>query len=162
MTELVKYTDIAICNEEDAERVFGIKAPGADVISGKIDAERYKTVAEELIKIFPNLKKVAITLRGSISASHNSWSAVLYDSGTFYVATTYQITHIVDRVGGGDAFAAGIIYGTINFGNDLQKTLNFAVAASCLKHTIFGDSNMITVDEAEKLAAGIGSGRISR
>lgn len=162
MAELLRYADIAICNEEDAEKVFGIKAPGVDVISGKVEADKYLPVAQRLMEIFPNLKKVAITLRGSISASHNTWSGVLYDGKTFYKAPVYQITHIVDRVGGGDAFAAGLIYGLLKFGEDLQRVLNFAVAASCLKHTIVGDSNMIGVDEVERLAAGIASGRIAR
>jgi len=162
MTELVEYADIAICNEEDAEKVFGIKAPGVDVLTGNIEADKYLSVTWELMEKFPNLKKVAITLRGSISASHNTWSGVLYDGETFYRAPTYQITHIVDRVGGGDAFTAGLIYGLLKFGTDLQRVLNFAVAASCLKHTIFGDSNIVSVEEVEKLVAGITSGRISR
>lgn len=162
MSELVKYADIVICNEEDAEKVFGIKAPGVDVLTGKIEAEKYLFVAKKLMERFPNLKKVAITLRGSISASHNTWSGVLYDGETFYTAPTYQITHVVDRVGGGDAFAAGLIYGLLKFGSDLQRALNFAVAASCLKHTIFGDSNIVSVGEVEKLVAGIVSGRVSR
>ena len=162
MAELVKYADVAICNEEDADKVFGIKALGADVQTGKIDAERYLQVSEKLVEMFPNLKKIAVTLRGSISASHNTWSGVLYADKKFYAAPTYQITHIVDRVGGGDAFAAGLIYGLLKFGNDYQKALNFAVAASCLKHTIFGDENIASVEEVEKLAAGVTSGRISR
>ncbi len=162
MTELLRYADVAICNEEDAEKVFGIKAPGVDVVSGKVEAEKYLPVAQRLMEIFPNLKKVAITLRGSISASHNTWSGILYDGEKFYIAPVYQITHIVDRVGGGDAFAAGLIYSLLKFDDDLQRVLNFAVAASCLKHTIIGDSNMVTVDEVERLAAGITSGRIAR
>ena len=162
MSELVKFVDIAICNEEDAEKVFGIKAPGVDVLKGKVESEKYLFVAQELIERFPNIKKVAITLRGSISASHNTWSGVLYDGETFYTAPTYQITHIVDRVGGGDSFAAGLIYGLLNFGDNLQRVLDFAAAASCLKHTIFGDSNMVSVEEVEKLVAGITSGRVSR
>jgi len=162
MTELVRYADIAICNEEDADKVFGIRAPGVDVLKGKVEAERYLFVAEKLVEKFPNLDKVAITLRGSISASHNTWSGVLYDGENFYTAPTYDITHIVDRVGGGDSFAAGLIYGIIKFGGDLQKALNFAVAASCLKHTIIGDSNIVSVEEVEKIMAGIVSGRVSR
>jgi len=162
MGELLKYSDLTICNEEDAEKVFGIKAPGVDVISGKVDSEKYREVAERLMEKFPSLKKVAITLRGSISASHNTWSAVLHDGKNFYTAPTYDITHIVDRVGGGDAFAAGLIYGLLKFGDDPQKVLNFAVAASCLKHTIFGDSNIVSASEVEKIAGGIVSGRISR
>jgi 2-dehydro-3-deoxygluconokinase len=162
MTELVRYADIAVGNEEDADKVFGIRAPGVDVLKGKVEAGRYLFVAEKLVEKFPNLKKVAITLRGSISASHNTWSGVLYDGENFCTAPTYDITHIVDRVGGGDSFAAGLIYGILKFGDDLQKTLNFAVAASCLKHTILGDSNIVSVEEAEKIMAGIVSGRVSR
>ena len=127
-----------------------------------MESEKYLFVAQELMERFPNIKKVAITLRGSISASHNTWSGVLYDGGTFFTAPTYQITHIVDRVGGGDSFAAGLIYGLLNFGDNLQMVLDFAAAASCLKHTIFGDSNMVSVEEVEKLVAGITSGRVSR
>lgn len=162
MTELVKYADIAICNEEDAEKVFGIKAPGVEVLKGKVEAEKYLFVAKKLMEKFPNLKKVAITLRGSISASHNTWSGVLYDGEAFYTAPTYDLTHIVDRVGGGDSFAAGLIYSILNFGDDLQRVLNFAVAASCLKHTVFGDSNIVSVEEVEKIMLGIVSGRVSR
>jgi 2-dehydro-3-deoxygluconokinase len=162
MSELVKYADIAIGNEEDAEKVFGIKAPGVDVIAGKVKAEKYRFVCEKLMEKFPNLQKVAITLRGSISASHNTWSGVLYDGETFYTAPIYEITHIVDRIGAGDAFAAGLIYGLLTYGNDLQKALNFAVAASCLKHTIPGDFNIVKVEEVENLMAGVASGRVSR
>jgi 2-dehydro-3-deoxygluconokinase len=162
MTELVGYADIAVGNEEDADKVFGIRAPGVDVLKGKVEAERYLFVAEKLVEKFPNLDKVAITLRGSISASHNTWSGVLYDGENFHTAPTYDITHIVDRVGGGDSFAAGLIYGIIKFGGDFQKALNFAVAASCLKHTIIGDSNIVSVEEVEKIMAGIVSGRVSR
>jgi len=162
MNELVKYADIAIGNEEDAEKVFGIKAPGVDVVKGKVEAEKYLHVAKQLMERFPNLNKIAITLRGSISASHNTWSGVLYDGKNFYTAPIYDITHIVDRVGGGDAFAAGLIYGLLKFGDDLQRALNFAVAAGCLKHTIIGDANIVSVEEVEKIAAGIVSGRVSR
>ena len=162
MTELVKYTDIAIGNEEDADKVFGIRAPGVDVLKGEVEAERYLFVAQKLMEKFSNLQKIAITLRGSISASHNTWSGVLYDGKDFYTAPTYDITHIVDRVGGGDSFAAGLIYGLLEFGDNLQKALNFAVAASCLKHTVVGDSNIVSVEEVEKIMAGIVSGRVSR
>ncbi len=162
MSQLAKYADIAVGNEEDADKVFGIKAPDVDVIAGKVEAERYRLVAEKLMKRFSNLQRVAITLRGSISASHNSWSGVLYDGKTLYTTPIYQVTDIVDRVGGGDAFAAGLIYGFLNFGDDLQKALDFAVAASCLKHTIIGDSNLVTVAEVEKLAGGVTSGRVVR
>ena len=162
MTELVKHADIAIGNEEDADKVFGIRAPGVDVLKGKVEAERYLFVAQKLMEKFPNLRNVAITLRGSISASHNTWSGVLYDGKNFYTAPTYDITPIVDRVGGGDSFAAGLIYGILKFGDDPQKALSFAVAASCLKHTVVGDSNIVSVEEVEKIMAGIVSGRVSR
>ena len=113
-------------------------------------------------KRYPNLKSIAITLRGSISASHNTWAGVLYDGKELYVSPHYEITHIVDRVGGGDSFVAGLIYGFQTFNWDYQKILNFAVAASCLKHTIFGDFNLVTVDEVKKIMKGDVSGRVSR
>ncbi len=162
MPELVSYCNIAIGNEEDAEKVFGIRASEADVLAGKVEASQYQYVCEELAKRFPRLEKIAITLRGSISASHNSWSGVLWLPGGFYSAPTFEITHIVDRVGGGDSFMGGLIYGLRTYGLDYQKALNFAVAASCLKHTIFGDFNIVSVSEAEKLMGGDVSGRVSR
>ena len=162
MPELVSYCDVAIGNEEDADRVFGIRAPETDVVAGKVEADKYLTVCEELSRRFPNLKTIAITLRGSISASHNTWSGVLWDAGEFYTAPTYDVTHIVDRVGGGDSFMGGLIYGLLTYGDDRQRALGFAVAASCLKHSIFGDFNMVTVAEVEKLAGGDVSGRVSR
>ncbi|MDH5769724.1 MAG: sugar kinase [Candidatus Bathyarchaeota archaeon] len=162
MSGLVKHVDILIGNEEDADKVFGIKARGVDVTAGKVEAEKYRFVAEQLMKRFPNLEKVATTLRGSISASHNTWTGVLYDGKTIYTAPIYDITHIVDRTGGGDAFTAGLIYMLLTHGDDLQKALNFAVAASCLKHTIYGDFNMASIVEVEKLMKGVVSGRIQR
>lgn len=162
MPELVNYCNIAIGNEEDAEKVFGIKAPETDVLAGKVEASQYKFVCEALAQRFSKLEKIAITLRGSISASHNSWSGVLWQPDGFYSAPTFEITHIVDRVGGGDSFMGGLIYGLRTYGQDFQKALNFAVAASCLKHTIFGDFNLVTVSEAEKLMGGDISGRVSR
>ena len=162
MAELVKYCDVAIGNEEDAAEVFGIKAPDTDVNKGKVAAESYRLVCERMKETFPNLKLIATTLRGSISASHNTWSGVLWDEGNYYVAPTYDIAHIVDRVGGGDSFVGGLIYGMRKFGDDKQRALNFAVAASCLKHSIWGDFNDVTVSEVEKLAAGNASGRVSR
>jgi 2-dehydro-3-deoxygluconokinase len=162
MPELMHYTDIAIGNEEDADKVFGIKAPGSDVTSGEVEADNYLYVCEMLSKNFPNLKTIAITLRGSISASHNTWSAILWREGKFYQGPFFDITHIVDRVGGGDSFMGGLIYGLNNYGKDLQKALDFAVAASCLKHSIFGDFNLVTVAEVEKLMTGDASGRVSR
>lgn len=162
MPDLVKHCDIAIGNEEDAAQVFGIHAPETDVTSGKVEAEKYRFVCEELAKRFPNLKQVAITLRGSLSASHNTWSGVLWDAGKFYVAPVFDIDFIVDRVGAGDAFMGGLIYGLLKYGEDKQSALNFAVAASCLKHTIFGDFNLVTISEAEKLMGGDVSGRVAR
>jgi 2-dehydro-3-deoxygluconokinase len=162
LPELVKHCDIAMGNEEDAEKVFGIKAPGTDVTAGKIDAEKYLFVVRQLKKRFPNLKMIAITLRGSISATHNTWSGVLYDGNHLHVGPLFDITDIVDRVGGGDAFAGGLIYGLSAYGNDPRKALHFAVAASCLKHSIFGDFNMVAVDEVEKIMGGETSGRVSR
>lgn len=162
MPELVSHCDIAIGNEEDADKVFGIKAPETDVTSGKVEADKYRHVCAGLAKRFPNLQTIAITLRGSISANHNTWSGVLWQQGDFYIAPTFDITHIVDRVGGGDAFASGLIYGLRAYQGDFQKSLNFAVAASCLKHSIFGDFNLVTVDEVEKLMSGDASGRVSR
>jgi 2-dehydro-3-deoxygluconokinase len=161
MTRIVECADIAIGNEEDAEKVFGIQAPGADAVAGKVDPNDYRVVAEKLRAQFPNLEKVAITVRGSVSASHNTWSGVLYDKA-FYTAQVYDITHIVDRVGGGDAFAGGLIYGLLKYGEDAQKALEFAVAAGCLKHTVPGDMNMVTVSEVEGIMSGVVSGRVSR
>ena len=162
MPELVSYCDVAIGNEEDADKVLGIRAPETDVVAGKVEADKYLYVCEELSKRFANLKTIAITLRGSISASHNTWSGVLWNAGRFYTAPTYNITHIVDRVGGGDSFMGGLIYALRTYGDDPQRALNFAVAASCLKHSIFGDFNMVTVAEVEKLMGGDVSGRVSR
>jgi 2-dehydro-3-deoxygluconokinase len=162
MPELVKHCDIAIGNEEDAEKVFGIKAPDTDVVSGNVKAENFRFVAEETKKRFPNLKLIAITLRGSINANHNTWSGVAFDGRKFYIGPAFDITDIVDRVGGGDAFCGGLIYGLRTYGNDLQKALGFAVSASCLKHSIFGDFNIVTIEEVEKIMSGETSGRVSR
>jgi 2-dehydro-3-deoxygluconokinase len=162
MPELVSHCDIAIGNEEDADKVFGIKAPETDVTSGQVEADPYRYVCAGLAERFPTLRTIAITLRGSISANHNTWSGVLWQQGDFYIAPTFDITDIVDRVGGGDAFAGGLIYGLRTYPGNFQKALNFAVAASCLKHSIFGDFNLVTVDEVEKLMSGDASGRVSR
>lgn len=162
MSEMVQYCDVAIGNEEDAEKVMGIKAPETDVTSGRVEADKYLYVCQELAKRFPDLKTIAITLRGSLSASHNTWSAVLWHQGEFYIAPTYDVTHIVDRVGAGDSFMAGLIYGLREFPEDKQRVLNFATAASCLKHTIFGDFNLASVEEVIQLARGDVSGRVSR
>ena len=162
MPELVSYCDVAIGNEEDAAKVFGIHAADTDVTSGQVDAAKYQRVCEALHERFPTLETVAITLRGSLSASHNTWSGILWDRGTVYVAPTYDITHIVDRVGGGDSFMGGLIYGLLTYGANKGRALDFAVAASCLKHTIFGDFNLVSVEEVEKLASGDASGRVAR
>ena len=160
--ELVKYTDVAIGNEEDAEKVLGISPPDTDITSGQLDAENYRFVVEEMKKKYPNLSKIAITLRGSLSASHNTWSAILYNGIKLYKGPQYEITPIVDRVGGGDSFMGGLIYGLLTYSDDLQSALDFAVAASCLKHTIYGDFNLVSVEEVLKLMKGDASGRVSR
>jgi 2-dehydro-3-deoxygluconokinase len=161
MPELVSLCDVAVGNEEDADKVFGIRAPEADVTGGKVEAEAYVYVCNELAKRFPNLTTIAITLRGSLSASHNTWSAILWHRGEIYTAPRYDIIPIVDRVGGGDSFCGGLIYGLRTY-DDVQPALNFAVAASCLKHTISGDFNLVSVAEVEKLMGGDVSGRVSR
>lgn len=163
MPALVEGCDVILGNEEDAEKHFDIHPEGMDVTHGsEMDGKAYVSVCQQLMKKFPRCKKVIVTLRGSISASHNSWAGILYDGTKLYESPTYQITHIVDRVGGGDSFMGGLIYGLISYEGDDQKALNFAVAASCLKHTIFGDANLVTVDEVEKLMSGDASGRVSR
>ena len=162
MGDLVSLCDVALGNEEDAEKVFGIQAPHSDVTSGKVESGHYRTVCEELARRFPALKVISITLRGSLSASHNTWSGVLWKAGQFYTAPIYDIIPIVDRVGGGDAFMGGLIYGLRNYPADLQKALDFATAAACLKHSILGDFNAVSVAEVETLMAGDASGRVSR
>lgn len=162
MPELVELCDVAIGNEEDAEKVFGIHAEGADVTGGMLDYEKYKDVAAGLAERFPNLSKIAITLRGSISASRNTWCAMYFDGSDYYYGGEYDMTHIVDRVGGGDSFCAGLIYGLNVFPEDSQRVINFASAASCLKHSIIGDFNLVDASEVEKLMGGDASGRVSR
>ena len=159
MAGLMTYVDVCIANEEDASDVFGIKAANTDVTTGKVNHEGYKDVAKQLADRF-GFKKVAITLRGSISANDNNWAAMLYDGDNYYFSKNYLI-HIVDRVGGGDSFGAGLIYSQL-MGYDPQASIEFAVAASCLKHSIEGDFNMVSVDEVTKLAGGDGSGRVQR
>lgn len=162
MGELVSYCDVILGNEEDADMVFGIKPEGVDVTAGHVEGAAFESVGKQLMARFPKAKKIVITLRGSISASHNSWSGVLWDGSRLIQAPVYQITHIVDRVGGGDSFMGGLIYGLIRYPDDDAKALHFAVAASCLKHTIKGDFNLVTVEEVEKLMKGDSSGRVSR
>ncbi|HBY09219.1 MAG TPA: 2-dehydro-3-deoxygluconokinase [Chloroflexi bacterium] len=162
MSDLVGMCDVALGNEEDAEKVFGIHAPESDVGSGRVAADHYRFVCEKLAERFPSLKTISITLRGSLSASHNTWSGVLWCNGEFYSAPTYDIVPIVDRVGGGDSFMGGLIYGLRKYPSDPQKALNFAAAAACLKHSIPGDFNVVSVAEVETLVAGDASGRVSR
>lgn len=159
MAILMPYVDVCIANEEDAGDVFGIKADHTDITGGKLNHEGYKEVAKKLADRF-GFKKVAITLRGSISANDNNWAAMLYDGSDYFFSKNYLI-HIVDRVGGGDSFGAGLIYSILN-GYESQRTIEFAVAASCLKHTIEGDLNQVSVEEVTKLAEGDGSGRVQR
>ena len=163
MPALVECCDVILGNEEDAEKVFGIKPEGFDVTAteGKVDSAAFRSVCEQLMARFPRAKKVIITLRGSINANHNTWGGVLFDGKTLYESPRYDITHIVDRVGGGDSFMGGLIYGLREYKDD-ERALNFAVAASCLKHTIYGDFNLVTVAEVENLMKGDGSGRVSR
>jgi len=162
MPDLVNGCDIVLGNEEDAEKVFGIKAEDTDVSGGQINAAKFETVCITLMQQFPKAKKVIITLRGSINADYNTWSGVLYDGKRLLTAPVYQITDIVDRVGGGDSFMGGLIYGLITWPGEDQRALNFAVAASCLKHTIHGDYNLVSVSEVEQLMKGDGSGRVIR
>lgn len=164
MPALVEGCDVILGNEEDAEKVFGIKPEGFDVTAtaGEVNAAEFESVCTQLMKRFPRAGKVIITLRGSVNANHNTWGGVLYDGSRLYASRRYDITHIVDRVGGGDSFMGGLIYGLLTYTDDDQKALEFAVAASCLKHTIYGDFNQVSVEEVEKLMGGDASGRVSR
>jgi 2-dehydro-3-deoxygluconokinase len=159
MTKLCEYVDVCISNEEDAKDVFGIEAENTDIYGGKLDHNGYKSVAKQLADKF-GFEKVAITLRSSISASDNDWAGMLYDGSEYYFSRSYHL-HIVDRVGGGDSFGAGLIYSLINE-KDGQSAIEFAVAASALKHSVEGDYNRVSVSEVEKLALGDGSGRVQR
>ncbi len=159
MAELCRYVDVCIANEEDAGDVFGIKSEGTDVTSGEVNHEGYRSVAKQLAERF-GFKKVAITLRSSISANDNRWAAMLYDGSEYYFSKSY-LMHIVDRVGGGDSFGGGLIYACLE-NMQPQQIIEFAVAASCLKHSIEGDFNMVSADEVIKLAGGDASGRVQR
>ena len=159
MITLMEYVDVCIGNEEDAQKIFGIKSKGTDVTGGKLNDDGYRDVAEELIKRF-NFSTVAITLRESISASVNNWGAMIYDGNNIFFSPKYNI-QIIDRVGGGDSFAGGLIYGLLKI-HDLAEALNFAVAASCLKHTIEGDFNDVSIAEIMNLVKGNQSGRVER
>ena len=156
---LVKYVDVCIGNEEDAKDIFGISAAGTSITEGKLNHDGYKEVARKLCETY-GFKMTAITLRGSISASDNTWAAMVYDGKEYFFSKNYSV-RIVDRVGGGDSFGAGLIYGLLN-GMPHGEALEFAVAASCLKHSIEGDFNMVSVGEVQKLASGDGSGRVQR
>jgi len=160
MGELVKYVDIAIGNEEDCQKSLGIKID-IDVESGELPAEKYQEMTRKILALYPNIKKIAITLRESHSADYNGWSAVLDNGEDFFVSKKYEIHDIVDRVGGGDTFAAGLIYGLNNLSGD-HEALEFAVAASCLKHSISGDLPLLSADEVTKLVKGSGTGRVQR
>jgi 2-dehydro-3-deoxygluconokinase len=164
MTELTSYCDIIFGNEEDAEMHFGIKPEGIDITKQghEVKPEVFLSVCKQMIKKFPRAKKIILSLRGSISASYNTWAGILYDGKKMYQSKQYHITDIVDRVGGGDSFMAGLIYGLLNYPNEDQKVLDFSVAASCLKHTIKGDTNLVTFQEIEKLMDGDVSGRVNR
>lgn len=160
MSKLVGYVDVLISNEEDSKDVFSIEAENTDINAGVLSVAGYESIGKQLMAKFPNIKYVAFTLRESISASCNGWSALLMDGKNVYKSKKYMID-IVDRVGGGDSFGAGLIYGLRNnLGG--QKTIEFAVASSCLKHTVEGDFNIVSVDEVNKLAGGDGSGRVQR
>ncbi len=159
MTDLCQYVDVCISNEEDAKDVFGIEAENTDIYGGKLNHDGYKSVAKQLADKF-HFEKVAITLRTSISASDNDWAGMLYDGENYCFSKSYHL-HIVDRVGGGDSFGGGLIYSLLS-GKSTQEAIEFAVAASALKHSIEGDYNRVSIAEVEKLAAGDGSGRVQR
>jgi len=160
MSELVKYADIAIGNEEDCQKSLGVKV-NINVETGKLQAEKYRELTERVLELYPNIQKIAITLRESHSADDNGWAAVLNNRKEFLVSKKYEIHDIVDRVGGGDAFAAGLIYG-LNHLTDDQQALEFAVAASCLAHSIPGDLPLLSLKEVESLMGGASSGRVQR
>jgi 2-dehydro-3-deoxygluconokinase len=160
MGELAKYVDVAVGNEEDCQKSLGITA-AVDVESGKLDTAKYEAISDAVLKAYPNMKLIAITLRESKSADINGWAACLNDREKFYLSRKYEIRDIIDRVGGGDSFAAGLIYGLNNY-ESKQEALEFAVAASCLKHSIIGDFNRVSVADVEKLKGGDASGRVQR
>ena len=160
MQELVKYVDVGIANEEDCQKSLGVTAD-IEVESGELDTKKYEALSEKMMELYPNMTEMAITLRESKSADRNGWSACLRDKDGFYLSQHYEITDIIDRVGGGDSFASALIAG-LNLYKDRKQSLKFAVAASCLKHSILGDFNRVTVPEVEKLMSGDGSGRVQR
>jgi 2-dehydro-3-deoxygluconokinase len=160
MTELAKYADVVVANEEDCQKSLGITID-IHVESGLLDRDKYKELTDKVLAVYPNIKIITITLRESLSADINGWSACLNDRENFYVSKRYEIRDIVDRVGGGDSFAGGLIYGLNNL-KDKKEALEFAAAASCLKHSILGDFNRVSISDVIKLAGGDGSGRVQR
>jgi 2-dehydro-3-deoxygluconokinase len=160
MPELVRASDVLIANEEDIQMALGLAAD-VDVHAGALDRASYRSLIEAVIREYSHLRAVAVTLRESKSASHNVWSACLHDGSEFLLSRTYDVTHIVDRVGAGDSFAAGLIYG-MQTGLGSQEALDLAVAASCLKHSVPGDLNRVSIDEVNALLSGGGSGRVQR
>ena len=160
MRELVKYVDIGIANEEDCQKALGIQVD-VSVETGKLDSGAYQLLAQQVMENYPKMKLLAITLRESRSADQNGWSACVANRTNFYLSRKYDIADIVDRVGGGDAFSAGLIYGLGRY-EKVEDALNFAVAASCLKHSVIGDFNRVSLDEVEKLMGGDASGRVQR
>ena len=160
MRELVKYVDVAIANEEDMQKSLEISVD-VNVESGELDRSKYRALGDKVLAEYPDMKMIAITLRESKSADSNGWAACLNDRENFYESKRYMISDIIDRVGGGDSFAGGLIYG-LNTYEDKQKALEFAVAASCLKHSIIGDFNRVGVSDVEKLMGGDGTGRVQR
>ena len=160
MREMAEYVDVAIANEEDVQKSLEITAD-VDVESGELDREKYRALGDKVLATYPNMKMIAITLRESYSADRNGWAACLNDREHFYVSKKYEIRDIVDRVGGGDSFAGGLIYGLDCYA-DRQQALEFAVAASCLKHSIIGDFNRVGTADVEKLMSGDGTGRVQR
>ena len=160
MRELAKYVDVAIANEEDVQKSLEITVD-VNVESGELDREKYRALGNKVLEAYPNMKCIAITLRESHSADWNGWAACLNDGKDFYVSKKYEIRDIIDRVGGGDSFAGGLIYGLNNY-EDKQSALEFAVAASCLKHSVIGDFNRVSVSDVAKLMGGDGTGRVQR
>ena len=160
MRELAKYVDVAIANEEDVQKSLEITVD-VNVESGELDRKKYRALGNKVLEAYPNMKCIAITLRESHSADWNGWAACLNDGKDFYVSKKYEIRDIIDRVGGGDSFAGGLIYGLNNY-EDKQSALEFAVAASCLKHSVIGDFNRVGVSDVEKLMGGDGTGRVQR
>lgn len=164
MPALVAGCDVVLGNEEDCEKVFGIKPEGFDATAteGEVNAAEFESVCKQMQTRFPRAAKIIITLRGAINANHNTWGGVLYSDGTLHQSHRYDITHIVDRVGGGDSFMGGLIYGLNTYAGNDRRALDFAVAASCLKHTVYGDFNQVSIEEVEKLMSGDASGRVTR